>query len=65
MHLRRITVPKRDTGNLADLEEITCAWVHWYISGRLMHRLGRRTPAEAEAEYYDRQRAGHPATAHT
>ena len=37
---------------LADLEEITSAWVHWYNTARLMHRLGRRPPAEAEAEYY-------------
>ncbi len=37
---------------LADLEETTSAWVHWYNTSRLMHRLGRRPPAEAEAEYY-------------
>jgi putative transposase len=37
---------------LADLEECTSAWVHWYNTQRLMHRLGRRPPAEAEAEYY-------------
>ena len=37
---------------LADLEEITSAWVHWYNTARLMHRLGRRPPAEAEAGYY-------------
>jgi transposase InsO family protein len=37
---------------LADLEEITSAWVHWYNTARLMHRLGRRPPAEAEAEYW-------------
>ena len=36
---------------LADLEQITSAWVHWYNTARLMHRLGRRPPAEAEAEY--------------
>jgi hypothetical protein len=30
---------------LADLEEITSAWVHWYNTARLMHRLGRRPPA--------------------
>ena len=39
--------------SLADLEEITSAWVHWYNTGRLMHRLGRRPPAEAEAGYYE------------
>lgn len=37
---------------LADLEQVTSAWVHWYNTERLMHRLGRRPPAEAEAEYY-------------
>jgi putative transposase len=37
---------------LADLEEITSAWVHWYNTARLMHRLGRRPPAEAEAGDY-------------
>ena len=41
---------------LADLEEITSAWVHWYNTSRLMHRLGRRPPAEAEAEYYQQAR---------
>ncbi len=39
--------------SLADLEEITSAWVHWYNTARLMHRLGRRPPAEAEAQYYE------------
>ena len=37
---------------LADLENITSAWVYWYNTSRLMHRLGRRPPAEVEAEYY-------------
>jgi transposase InsO family protein len=41
---------------LADLEEITSAWVHWYNTARLMHRLGRRPPAEAEAEYWRQAR---------
>jgi putative transposase len=50
---------------LADVEKITSAWVHWYNTSRLMHRLGRRPPAEAEAEYYDHHRAGHPGQAHT
>jgi putative transposase len=40
---------------LADLEEATSAWVHWYNNERLMHRLGRRPPAEAEAGYWARQ----------
>ena len=42
--------------SLADLEEITSAWVHWYNASRLMHRLGRRPPAEAEAGYYQQVR---------
>ena len=46
---------------LADVEAITSAWVHWHNTSRLMHRLGRRPPAEAEAEYYaTRQTIGHP-----
>ena len=40
---------------LADLEEITSAWVAWYNAERLMHRLGRRPPTEAEAGYWARQ----------
>ncbi|MGC8481036.1 MAG: IS3 family transposase [Acidimicrobiales bacterium] len=38
---------------LSDLEELTSSWVSWYNESRLMHRLGRRPPAEVEAEYYD------------
>ena len=43
---------------LADLEDITSAWVHWYNTSRLMHRLGRRPPAEAETEYYAHLQVG-------
>jgi putative transposase len=43
---------------LADLESITSAWVSWYNTSRLMHRLGRRPPVEAEAEYYAQLHAG-------
>jgi len=42
--------------SLADLEEVTSAWVAWYNTARLMHRLGRRPPAEAEAEYWRQAR---------
>jgi transposase InsO family protein len=45
------------TATLADLEDITSAWVHWYNNHRLMHRLGRRPPVEAEAEYHARSGA--------
>ncbi len=37
---------------LADLEDITSAWVSWYNETRLMHRLGRRPPAQVEAEFF-------------
>jgi putative transposase len=43
---------------LADLDDATSAWVSWYNQSRLMHRLGRRPPVEAEAEYYDRLQVG-------
>jgi putative transposase len=43
---------------LADLENIPSAWVPWYNERRLMHRLGRIPPADAESEYYARLHAG-------
>jgi transposase InsO family protein len=43
---------------LADIEDATSAWVHWYNTHRLMHRLGRRQPAEAEAEYHAHHQVG-------
>jgi transposase InsO family protein len=50
---------------LADVEKITSEWIYWYNTSRLMHRLGRRPPVEAEAEYYHARRPGHPAQGHT
>ena len=50
---------------LADLEEITSAWVRWYNTRRLMHRLGRIPPAEAETAYYAPTDAVTPASSHT
>jgi hypothetical protein len=44
----------RPIRTLADLEDITSTWVCWYNASRLMRRLGRRPPTEAEAEYYAR-----------
>ena len=46
--------PFRDgpIASLANLEKITAAWVHWYNNQRLMHRLGLRPPAEADAGYW-------------
>lgn len=49
---------------LADLEDVTSAWVAWYNNDRLMHRLGRRPPAEAEADHYATTTTANPA-AHT
>jgi putative transposase len=43
-----------------EVEAATADWVHWYNTSRLMHRLNRRPPAEAEAEYYAEQPADHP-----
>ena len=37
---------------LADVEAATAAWVYWYRTHRLMHRLGLRPPTEAEADHY-------------
>lgn len=37
---------------IADVEEATSAWVHWFNTSRLMHRLGRVPPLEFEAAYY-------------
>jgi putative transposase len=45
---------------LADLEQATAAWVHWYNNHRLMHRLGRIPPAGYEALYYANTRDGQP-----
>jgi len=49
--------PLRTVG---DVEQATSAWVHWYNTSRLMHRLGRRPPAEHEADYYARTRDDRP-----
>jgi len=46
---------------LSDVEEVTADWVHWYNTSRLMHRLGRRPPAEHETEYHALLRDGQPA----
>jgi putative transposase len=47
-------IPFRDgpLETVADVEKITSEWVHWYNNARLMHRLGRRPPAEAETGYW-------------
>lgn len=42
---------------LSDVESLTAAWVHWYNTSRLMHRLGRIPPIEYEQAYYARDTA--------
>ena len=49
---------------LSDIEAITADWVHWYNTSRLMHRLDRRPPTEAEADYHAQTRDDQP-VAHT
>lgn len=50
--------------NLGDVELITADYVSWYNQQRLMHRLGRIPPAEAEACYYDQLDASQSAGSH-
>ena len=47
--------------NLPDVELITADYVAWYNQQRLMHRLGRVPPAEAEAHYYSEHVTDRPA----
>jgi transposase InsO family protein len=49
---------------LSAIEQATSAWVAWYNNDRLMHRLDRRPPAEAEADHYATTDTVNPA-AHT
>ena len=37
---------------VGDVETATADWAHWFNTRRLLHRLGRRPPAEAEAAHY-------------
>lgn len=46
---------------LGDVEHITADYVAWYNQQRLMHRLGRIPPAEAEAQYYSQFVTSQPA----
>ena len=46
---------------VADVELITADYVSWYNQQRLMHRLGRVPPAEAEARYYAQHVTDQPA----
>lgn len=46
---------------LGDVEYITADYIAWYNQQRLMHRLGRVPPAEAEANYYSQTVTDRPA----
>lgn len=46
---------------VGDVELITADYVDWYNQQRLMHRLGRIPPAEAEARYYADHATSQPA----
>ena len=51
MHPCRFAVSRGPIRTLSDVENITADYVAWYNQQRLMHRLGRVPPAEAEADY--------------
>lgn len=46
---------------LSDVELITADYIAWFNQQRLMHRLGRIPPAEAEAHYYAQNVTDQPA----
>jgi putative transposase len=52
MHPRGFPFRRGPLRTLADVELITADYVFWYNQQRLMHRLDRVPPAEAEAHYY-------------
>jgi len=49
----------RQAARIPGQAEITAAWVCWYNTSRLMHRLGLRPPAEAEAQYHQQHAEPH------
>ncbi len=46
---------------LGDVEYVTADYLAWFNQQRLMHRLGRVPPAEAEAQYYSEHVTDRPA----
>jgi hypothetical protein len=59
-------VMKRRTSSAPKVidRDIISVWEYWYKASRLLHQLGRRPPAEAEAEYYAQRGVG-PNTDHS
>ncbi len=51
--------PFNPTGftTISQLETGTAHWVDWFNNRRILHRIGRRPPLEAEAEHYASQSA--------
>lgn len=56
----RADSPFRDgpLATIGDVEMVTAAWIHWYNTQRLTHRLGLIPPLEAEQNYHEH--AAHP-----
>jgi len=55
----------RQPRTLAELEDAVAAWVHWFNTSRLMHRLGLIPPLECETAYNAATSAANPASALT
>lgn len=52
------TIPRGPWRNAADLEIATATWVSFHNKSRLHHALGRRSPAEFEADHWAAQADG-------
>lgn len=50
-------IHRRSWSRREDVELATLAWVDWYNHRRLLSSIGYRTPAQAEANYYQPQSA--------
>ncbi len=48
-------IHRRSWPRMEDVELATLAWVDWYNHRRLLSSIGYRTPAQAEADYYQPQ----------
>lgn len=45
-------IQRRSWPRMEDVELATLAWVEWYNHRRLLSSIDYRTPAQAEADYY-------------
>ena len=55
VHRRRLAVPCPAAADPRPARPHHRRLVHWHNNARLMHRFGLRPPAEADAEYWNRQ----------